>query len=203
MQPGIAGHSTDPCPYGHADDPGDLQAGRELVKSSASAGAPVTVWVEDSWPQRAYAGYYSKLLNRLGFDSHLRVAASPRDFGRIGKRSTDPQTGFASWFNDFPNPADSYEVVDASPGPTPSANVGRVDDLFIQQQLAGLNLVPAQELSKSAGQWRELDEYTAKKAYLAVFGTQQVPKLMSERMNFDSAVIHPLFLSDWSTWSLR
>jgi hypothetical protein len=36
-----------------------------------------------------------------------------------------------------------------------------------------------------------------------VFGTQQVPKLMSERMNFDSAIIHPLFLSDWSTWSLR
>ena len=45
---------------------------------------------------------------------------------------------------------------------------------------AELNLFPAQDLSKSAARWRELDEYTAKKAYLAVFGVQEVPKLMSE-----------------------
>jgi peptide/nickel transport system substrate-binding protein len=204
IPPGIAGHSTDPCPYGHADDAGDLQAGRELVESSASLGAPVTVWVEDSWPQRAYAGYYSKLLNRLGFDSHLRVAASPRDFGRVGKRSTDPQTGFASWFNDFPSPVDFYEVLDADAvGPAGSPNAGKVRDLFIQQQLEKLILVPVQDLDTAAAEWRDLDEYAAKKAYLAVIGTQQVPKLMSDRLDFDSAVIHPLFLSDWSTWALE
>jgi peptide/nickel transport system substrate-binding protein len=146
---------------------------------------------------------YVKLLRKLGFGAEARLEQPSVYFATIGSPSTNPQTGFASWFNDFPNPADFYEVVNAGTSPAPSANVGRVDDLFIQQQLAGLNLVPAQEISKSAGQWRELEEYTAKKAYLAVFGAQLVPKLMSERMNFDSAVIHPLFLSDWSTWSLR
>ena len=79
----------------------------------------------------------------------------------------------------------------------------RVDDLFIQQQLDELNLLPVDEIPSSGGGWRDLDDYTARKAYLAVFGTQQVPKLMSERIDFDSAVLHPLFLSDWSTWSLR
>ena len=74
---------------------------------------PVLVWVEDNSPQRAYARYYTKLLNRLGFNAHLRVVATPQDFGTIGKTSTDPQTGFASWFNDFPNPADFYYVLDA------------------------------------------------------------------------------------------
>jgi len=200
---GIPGHASSACPYGAADDDGDLQSARELVQQSGTAGTPVTVWGEDAPPERAFVRSYVKLLRRLGFGAEVRLVQPSSYFATIGDPGINPQTGFASWFNDFPSPADFYEVVNAGTTPAPSANVGRVDDLFIQQQLAGLNLVPAQEISKSAGQWRELEEYTAKKAYLAVFGTQQVPKLMSERMNFDSAVIHPLFLSDWSTWSLR
>jgi peptide/nickel transport system substrate-binding protein len=200
---GIPGHPSSSCPYGGANDEGDLQAARELVQQSGTAGTPVTVWGEDAPPERAFVHSYVKLLRKLGFGAEARLEQPSGYFATIGSPRTNPQTGFASWFNDFPNPADFYEVVNAGTTPSPGANVGRVDDLFIQQQLAELNLVPAQEISKAAGQWRELDEYTAKKAYLAVFGAQLVPKLMSERMNFDSAVIHPLFLSDWSTWSLR
>ncbi len=200
---GIPGHPSSSCPYGGANDEGDLQAARELVQQSGTAGTPVTVWGEDAPPQRAFVHSYVKLLRKLGFGAEARLEQPSGYFATIGSPRTNPQTGFATWFNDFPNPADFYEVVNAGTTPSPGANVGRIDDLFIQQQLAELNLVPAQEISKAAGQWRELDEYTAKKAYLAVFGAQLVPKLMSERMNFDSAVIHPLFLSDWSSWSLR
>jgi peptide/nickel transport system substrate-binding protein len=200
---GIPGHPSSSCPYGGADSDGDLDAARELVQQSGTAGTPVTVWGEDSPPERALVRYYVKLLRRLGYGANASLVQPTGYFAKIGSAGTDPQTGFASWFNDFPNPSDFYEVVSPSSNVGRSADVGRVDDLFIQQQLAKLNLVPAQELASAAGQWRELDEYTAKKAYLAVFGTQQVPKLMSERMSFGSAVIHPLFLSDWSTWSLR
>jgi peptide/nickel transport system substrate-binding protein len=205
---GIPGHPSSSCPYGAADEEGDLQTAQDLVQESGTAGTAVAVWGGDSPPQRAFVRYYVKLLRRLGYIADAHLVEPSGYYAKVGAAGTNPQTGFASWFNDFPDPADFYEVVSGSPttthgATTPSANLGRVDDLFIQQQLAELNLVPAQELSKSAGQWRELEEYTAKKAYLAVFGTQQVPKLMSARMNFGSAVIHPLFLSDWSTWSLR
>ena len=132
------------------------------------------------------------------------VAASPQRFGRIRKARTTPQTGFASWFNDFPNPIDFYEVLDpAEIGPPGSPNAGFVRDLFIQQQIAKLRLVGIQDLDTYSGEWRDLDKYSAKKAYLAVIGSQEVPKLMSGRIDFDSAVIHPLFLSDWSTWALH
>jgi peptide/nickel transport system substrate-binding protein len=201
---GIVGHPSASCPYGDADDSGDLKAARQLIQASASAGLPVVVWVEDSAPERAYARYYTKLLDRLGFEARLEVAATAQDFGRVGRTRTDPQTGFASWFNDFPNPIDFYSVLDSRfIGPPGSPNAGHVNDLFIQQQLEKLSLVPAQELGSAAGDWRDLDEYAAKKAYLAVFGTQQVPKLISERLDPSSAVIHPLFLSDWSSWTLQ
>ena len=200
---GIPGHPSSSCPYGEADNDGDLQAARELVVQSGTAGSPVTVWGENSAPQRAFVRHYIKLLRRLGYRADARPVEPASYYAKVGSPRVNPQTGFGSWFNDFPNPADFYEVVSANTSPGRSANLGRVDDLFIRQQLAELNLVPAQDLASAAGQWRDLEEYTAKKAYLAVFGTQQVPKLMSERMNFGSAVIHPLFLSDWSTWSLR
>ena len=113
-------------------------------------------------------------------------------------------TGFASWFNDFPNPINFYSVLDSQfIGPPGSPNMGHVNDLFIQQQLEKLSLVQGQDLGSVAGEWRDLDEYAARKAYLAVLGTQQVPRLISARIDPSSAVIHPLFLSDWSSWSLR
>jgi peptide/nickel transport system substrate-binding protein len=188
---GIAGHPTGSCPYGDADDRGDLKAARRLVQASGTAGTPVVVWVEERSPERAYARYYTKLLNRLGYDARTQTAATAQDFGRLGTTVTDPQTGFASWFNDFPNPSDFYTVLDP------------VDDIFIEQQLEKLSLVPAQDLGSAAGEWRDLDEYTARKAYLGVFGAQRIPKLISDRLDPSSAVIHPLFLSDWSSWSLR
>jgi peptide/nickel transport system substrate-binding protein len=201
---GIVGHPSASCPYGDADDSGDLKAARQLVRESGTAGLPVVVWVEDSSPERAYARYYTKLLNRLGFDARTKVVAAAQDFGRMGSGRTDPQTGYASWFNDFPNPIDFYSVLDSRfIGPPGSPNAGHVNDLFIQQQLEKLSLVQAQDLGSAAGDWRDLDEYAATKAYLAAFGTQQVPKLISERIAPSSAVIHPLFLSDWSSWSLR
>ncbi|HEY6636702.1 MAG TPA: ABC transporter substrate-binding protein [Solirubrobacterales bacterium] len=201
---GIVGHPSASCPYGDADDRGDLKAARQLVQESGVARFPVVVWVEDSSPERAYARYYTKLLNRLGFDARTKVVATAQDFGRIEGGRTDPQTGFASWFNDYPNPIDFYSVLDSRfIGPPGSPNAGRVDDLFIRQQLEKLSLVAAQDLGSVAGDWRDLDEYAATKAYLAVFGTQRVPKLISDRIAPTSAVIHPLFLSDWSSWSLR
>jgi peptide/nickel transport system substrate-binding protein len=201
---GIPGHPSAGCPYGDPEAEGDLAAARELVRSSGTAGAQVAVWAEDSAPQRAFARNYVKLLRRLGYVADARLLQPSRYFAKIGSPRTNPQTGFGRWFNDFPNPSDFYAVVSSSAMTAGAgANVGRVEDLFIEQQLEALNLVPAQDLGSAAGRWRQLDEYTAKKAYVAVFGQQLVPKLMSERMNFGAAVIHPLFLSDWSTWSLR
>jgi peptide/nickel transport system substrate-binding protein len=201
---GIAGHPSASCPYGDADDRGDLKTARQLIGESGTAGAPVVVWVEDSAPQRSFARYYTKLLNHLGYDARLRVTPTAQDFGRTGHGTTEPQTGFGSWFNDFPNPSDFYSVLDARSIGTPvSPNSGNVHDLFIQQQLEKLNLVQATDLGSAAGEWRDLDEYSAQKAFLAVLGQQLVPKLISERLDPSSAVIQPLFLSDWSSWSLQ
>ena len=200
---GIVGHPGGHCPYGDADGEGDIEGARQAVAESGTAGQAVTVWGEKTSPDRAYVHYYVHLLKRLGYSASQRLLPPSAYFDTVGSAAVNPQTGVERWFNDFPNPSDFFTVIDARAiAPTGSRNLGRVDDEFVQQQLEALDLVTPDKLHSSAGQWRDLDEYAAQKAYLAVIGTELVPKLMSDRIDFDAAVIHPLFLSDWSTWSL-
>ncbi len=36
-----------------------------------------------------------------------------------------------------------------------------------------------------------------------MYGYEQVPKFMSNRINFNSAVFHPVYYNDWSSWQLN
>jgi peptide/nickel transport system substrate-binding protein len=54
-----------------------------------------------------------------------------------------------------------------------------------------------------ANKWTELDQYTAEKAYQVVYGSEQVPQFYGSRLNFDSAVFHPVYWNDWSTVQLK
>ena len=56
-----------------------------------------------------------------------------------------------------------------------------------------------------ASDWAELDRYLVgpPQSYIAPYGHTKEPKFMSERMDFDSAVFHPVYFNDYSTWALK
>jgi peptide/nickel transport system substrate-binding protein len=85
---------------------------------------------------------------------------------------------------------------------TNNQNFSMVDDPHIQRELAKLDAVPATELDSVAAEWQALDEYVARKAYVAAFGSEEVPKFLSDRIDFQSAIFHPLYFNDWSSWRL-
>ena len=201
---GIVGHSDSPCPYGAPEDHGDIAKAQQLVQQSGTAGQEITVWGEQRAPRTQYVEYYADLLNKIGYKATPKLISDTTYFPTIGNAKTAPQTGFADWIQDFPNPADFYLLLDAdSIQPVNNENFGNVDDPFIQQQLAKLNNVPSTELDSVADQWKALDEYVAKKAYVAVYGSEQVPKFFSDKIDFDSAVVMPSYLNDWSSWQLK
>lgn len=198
---GIVGHPDSECPYG--DEP-DIEGARRIIREEGLEGARVVVWGQERSPRKEYVDYYTDMLNRIGFDAQQRIIADTVYFPTIGNERTNPQTGFANWLQDFPNPSDFYLLLDArSIQPTNNQNFSKVDDPFIQRQLLRLNAVPASRLDTVADDWRALDEYTARRAYNAVFGSISVPKFFSERLNFEDAIFHPLYFNDWSSISLR
>jgi peptide/nickel transport system substrate-binding protein len=200
---GITGHPTGNCPYGSKTGAPDLAKAKQLVKQAGLDGTKVTVWGETRAPRKQYVEYYTSVLNQIGFKATPKIISDSVYFPTIGNANTHAQTGFADWLQDFPNPSDFYLLMNAkSIQPVNNENFSNVNDPHIQGELAKLDAVPATKLDSVKGEWQALDQYVAKKGYQAVYGSEELPKFMSTRIDFGSAVFHPLYLNDWSTWQL-
>ena len=204
LPPGLVGHPTSACPYGDPNAAPNVAKAKQLVQQAGLTGTPVTVWGEERSPRRQYVEYYASVLNEIGFKATPKIISDSVYFPTIGNAKTNAQTGFADWVQDFPNPSDFYLLFNADTiQPTNNENFSLVNDPHIQSELAKLNAVPATKLASVAKEWRALDEYTARKAYVAAYGTEEVPKFLSNRIDFASAVFHPLFFNDFSSWRLK
>jgi peptide/nickel transport system substrate-binding protein len=201
---GLVGHPTSSCPYGDPNGAGDIAKAKQLVQQSGMAGQPVTVWSETRSPRKEFVAYFTDVLNQIGFKAKSKVIADAQYFATIGNRKSEPQTGFADWNQDFPNPSDFYLLMDASSiQDTNNQNFSQVDDPHIQSELKALNAVPADKLDTVAGRWQKLDEYVAQKAYIAAYGQEKQPMFFSNRIDFGAAVFSPLYGNDWSSIALK
>ena len=65
------------------------------------------------------------MLNAIGFKATKKLIADALYFPTIGTLKLHPQTGFADWDKDFPNPGDFYLLLDKnSIPPTNGLNFG-------------------------------------------------------------------------------
>ena len=203
LPPAVPGHPSTPCPYG-TPGLGDLTKAKALVKQSGMEGQPVTVWSETRTPRQQWATYYTSFLNSIGFKATQKVIADATYFTTIGNLKLNPQTGFADWNQDFPNPVDFYLLLSAQAIlPTNNENFGQVNDPQINNGVNKLGQVPTSQLNTIVSKWQALDEYTAKQAYAAVFGYQTFPKFMSSRMNYSAAVFHTVYGWDFTSFALK
>jgi peptide/nickel transport system substrate-binding protein len=204
LPPGMTGHPTSQCPYGNPASGGDITKAKALVQQSGMAGQPVTVWSETRTPRQQWMTYYTQFLNQIGFKATQKVIADATYFSTIGSLKLNPQTGFADWNQDFPNPIDFYLLLQKSAiQPTNNQNFGQVDDPTINSTSNKLGATPTSKLASIAGQWQTLDEYVAKKAYVAVFGYQSFPAFTSTRIDLSKAIFHGLYGWDWSSLALK
>jgi peptide/nickel transport system substrate-binding protein len=201
---GMPGHPTASCPYGDPEGAPNLAKARELVRRSGLAGASVTVWGGSRAPHKEYVDYYASVLNEIGLKASVKIVADAQYYATVGNTANHPQTGWMSFSQDFPNPIDFYQLLDAkSIIPNENHNLSQVDDPHIQAELAALGPVPSSQLPSVVGRWQALDEYTARHAYVAAFGYDQAPKFFSDRVNFGAAVFHPVYGNDWSSLELK
>lgn len=197
---GIPGHPTAPCPYPSPNVP----KAKALVKAAHLVGTPVSVFGWSASPGEQQVEYYASVLQNIGFKVNLKILNPSIYWSTIGNAKTAAQTGIAGQFLDFPNPGDFYILLDArSIHSVNSNNFGNIDDPHIQSTIERLEAVPATQLASVASQWTALDEYQTKNVFAYVWGSTELPKFLSNRIDFQTAVFHPLFMDDWSTWELN
>jgi peptide/nickel transport system substrate-binding protein len=205
LPPAVPGHPTAPCPYG-TPGTGNLAKAQALVKASGMEGQPVTVWSEARDPRQQWMTYYTSFLNSIGFKATQKVIADATYFTTIGESKTlHPQTGFADWNQDFPNPVDFYGVLldGNSILPTDNENFGQTNDPHINAVVSQLGTTPTTQLGSVVSQWQALDEYTAKKAYVAVFGYQKFPFFTSDRIIYSKLRLQPIWGWDFTSFDLK
>jgi peptide/nickel transport system substrate-binding protein len=201
---GMPGHPSGACPYGEPSAGPNLAKAKELVRKSGMAGTSVTVWGGSRAPHKEFVDYYAGVLNEIGFKATEKIVADAQYYATVGNLSNKAQTGWISFSQDFPNPIDFYQLLDAkSILPTENHNLSQVDDPHIQSELATLAPVPSSQLDSVLARWQALDMYTAQKAYMAPFGYDEVPKFFSNRIDFGAAVFHPVYGNDWSSLQLK
>jgi len=204
LPPGMVGHPSGQCPYGNPASGGNIAKAKALVQQSGMAGQPVTVWSETRSPRQQWMTYYTQFLNQIGFKATQKVIADATYFTTIGSLKLNPQTGFADWNQDFPNPIDFYLLLQGTAiQPTNNQNFGQVNDAHINSTSAKLGATPTSQLSSIAAQWQALDTYVAQKAYIGVFGYQTFPAFTSNRIDLSAAIFHGLYGWDWSSLKVK
>ena len=208
LPPGFPGYDeafdTTECPYGDPSQPPDVKKAQDLIKQAGAEGAKVTVYGNNDDPTDKVTQAYADMLNEIGLDATPEILDGGVYFQTIGNDKTAAQTGFTNWFADFPHPLNFYFLVDGdSIQPTNNQNNGNVDDPKINDEIDRLSLETDTEAV--ATDWAELDKYliSPPQSYIAPYGHRKLAKFMSERMDYDAAVFHPVYFNDYSTWALK
>jgi peptide/nickel transport system substrate-binding protein len=198
---GIQGHSSpSDCTslLGHpADGAPNMSMAKQLVKKSGMMGKPVTVWGEERSPGRQYVDYFTDVLDKLGFHATEKIISSGVYFTTIGAPSTKPQTGFADWVQDFPNPWDFMELITSAAGS--SLNYGYVKDSHYDNTVNTLEQKPPDQV---ASQWAALDNYAVSHGYYAAYGHEKFPKFYSNKLVFSKGVMSVEYQTDLTSLQL-
>jgi len=195
---------TDPCPFGAADGPGDLDKARALIKQAGEEGTAVEVYTNNDENRPEIGEYYTDLLNKIGLKATLKTLDGGIYFQTVGNAKTKAATGFANWFQDFPHPGNFLFLVDgAAIQPTNNQNFGNIDDPEINKLIDTVQNGAAddEEVKQAAA---EVDKLLIEKSYLAPYGSEKLSIFLSERMDVENCVsFHPVYQNDYSALCLK
>ena len=183
----------------------DLNKAKQLIAEANPADRNITVWTNDEPDRKRIGEYYHDLLRQLGFNATLKVIAGDVYYTTIGNESTpDLDTGFASWYQDFPHPDDFFRPLlhGDSILPTNSNNFSRVN---IPEVNAKLDQLLTQQLGDGGveDQYATIDRAYMEQAVWVPYGNEQFTTFVSERMDFDTSYHHIVFNQDFSSFVLK
>jgi len=202
LPPGMQGfQAINPCPYGDPKAAPNLEKAKQLIQEAGAAGKSVTVYGNDEELTRNVTEYLADVLTQIGLKPQLRIVNGDVYFQTIGNQDTKAAAGFANWFQDYPHPYNFMFLIDgASIQDTNNQNFGNVDDEKINSMLAEAN---KKDISEAAPEYAAVDKQLATNGDTVPYGHQILPFIMSDRMDFQSALFHPVLQAVYSTFALK
>jgi peptide/nickel transport system substrate-binding protein len=198
LPPGMPGHEKFEL-YPH-----NLAKAKQMIEQADPADRDITVWTDDEDSNEEAGTYYQDVLEKLGFDTQLKVLNSDNYFTVMGNRSTpDLDTGWVNWFEDYPNPNDFFQPLLSAESiqPTNNTNWSQIDDPELSAKIArlgGEQLGPEQE-----AEYAELDREFMEQAPWAPYGTLTVTTFVSDAIDLDKVIFNPTFGQDLTSFQFK
>jgi peptide/nickel transport system substrate-binding protein len=182
----------------------DMAKAEQLLAEANPSDKDISVWTSDEPSHRRIGEYYQDLLSRLGFTVHLKVVSGQVYPTTIGNLSTpDLDTGLANWFLDFPHPDDFFRPLLYGPAILPTNNNNH-SLAVLPENDAIMDALREQQLTDDVKrQYAALDKAYMEQAVIAPYGNEQYTTFFSERIDFDAAYSHLLFLQDFAALRLK
>jgi peptide/nickel transport system substrate-binding protein len=184
--------------------PHDMKKAKELIAEADPSDTELTVWTDTEPASKDAATYYAGVLEELGFTVNLKILDPDNYFTVITNNSTpELDTGWANWFEDYPNPGDFFGpmIAEESIAPTGGTNLARFADPTLSKKIAALGeeaLGPQQET-----EYAEVDKETMEAAPMAPYGTSTSSTFVSSAINLENVVFNPTFGQDLASFEFK
>ena len=169
----------------------DLARARELITEANPLDTEVTVWTDDTRDDRRIARYYRNRLAAIGLTATLMVVPRGAHDDSVGDLDAPGlDTGVTEARPGSAHPAELLELLDGDRiTPEGNQNLARVDIPELNAELDRLLMLM---LDRSEDGYADLDRALMAEAVWAPLGQRRVAALVSDRLDLDRVVIHPL-----------
>ena len=184
--------------------PHDMAKAKRMIREADPSDRQITVWTDDESPNDEAGTYYADVLQRLGFDTTLKVISGDTYSTLVGNLSTpNLDTGWSNWFEDYPHPNDFFQPLLAAESiqSTNNTNWSQLDDPALSAKIAQLRteqLGPKQE-----AEYAKLDRAFMEQAPWAPYGNLTVATFVSSAIDLDKVIFNPTFGQDLTSFQFK
>ncbi|MFT3864106.1 MAG: ABC transporter substrate-binding protein [Solirubrobacterales bacterium] len=184
--------------------PHDLKKAKELIAEADPSDREITVWTDDEESSKDAATYYAGVLEEIGFKTTLKVLSTDNYFTVVGNESTpNLDTGWVTWFEDYPHPNDFLQplLAEESATPTNATNLSRFADPTLSQKITELGEEPLG--AEQEAEYAQLDKEFMEQAPIAPYGTSTSSTFVSSSINLENVVFNPTFGQDLASFEFK
>jgi peptide/nickel transport system substrate-binding protein len=184
--------------------PHNMAKAKELIEEANPSDRNITVWTDNESPNNEAGAYYEGVLNELGFNAKLKTINADNYYTIIGNKSTpDLDTGWVSFYEDYPNPNDFFQPLlsGESIAPTGNTNFSRFDDPKLTAKIAKLGEEPLG--AQQEAEYAALDKEFMEQAPMVPYGTNTVSTFVSSEINLDNVIFNPTFGQDLTSFEFK
>lgn len=184
--------------------PHNMAKAKELFAEANPSDRNITVWTDNESPNNEAGEYYEGVLNELGFNAKLKTINADNYYAIIGNETTpDLDTGWLSFYEDYPHPNDFFQpMLDGeSIAPTYNTNLSRMNDPKLNAKIAKLAEEPLGP--KQEAEYAKLDKEFMELAPMVPYGTNTVSTFVSKEIDLDKVIFNPTFGQDLTSFQFK